>query len=76
LECIFTIENQPSEILDITTGSGLLFASAYDASIYAFNLNDFSLAGSMVGHRWEIWELLLNNNALFSGSVISNVIAA
>ena len=69
LECLRTISNQPTEILDITTGSGLIFASGYDATITAFSLNDFDLVGSMVGHRWEVWELLLNNNALFSGSV-------
>ncbi|KAI8922747.1 quinon protein alcohol dehydrogenase-like superfamily [Entophlyctis helioformis] len=65
---IHSISHLPSEALDIVHGSGLLFASTLDANITAYNLNDYSRAGLLSGHRWEVWQLEYTSGALFSGS--------
>ncbi|KAJ8330123.1 hypothetical protein QVD99_003140 [Batrachochytrium dendrobatidis] len=62
------ISHLPSDALDVTFGSGMLFASTLDANITAYDLNSYLRAGQMTGHRWEVWQLKYTSNVLFSGS--------
>ncbi|KAH6561392.1 hypothetical protein BASA62_009828 [Batrachochytrium salamandrivorans] len=63
-----TIAHLPSDALDVTFGSGMLFASTLDANITAYDINHLSRIGQMSGHRWEVWQLKYVSDVLFSGS--------
>ncbi|KAI9223940.1 WD40-repeat-containing domain protein [Blastocladiella britannica] len=67
----------PAEVLDVaidddpSTGSGLLFASTYDATIAVFDPRVAAATGpvtTLTGHNWEVWQLKVTDGVLFSGS--------
>ncbi|CAG8460281.1 12937_t:CDS:10 [Ambispora leptoticha] len=66
--CLHTISSHSSEVLDVTAGDNMLFASTYDAVIHAYNLNDYTPADTLSGHNWEVWQLEYTNGSLFSAS--------
>ncbi|CAG8768550.1 18484_t:CDS:10 [Gigaspora margarita] len=66
--CIQTISSHSSEVLDVTSGDNLLFASTYDAVIHVYNLNDYSSVATLSGHNWEVWQLEYTNGSMFSAS--------
>jgi len=67
-ECTRTIDC-PSEVLNLAIGMNYLFCSAYDSKIYVYDLeNDWELVKTLQGHRWEVWQVVYANGALFSGS--------
>ena len=50
-------------------GMGYLFCASYDSKIYVYDLeSDWALAKTLQGHRWEVWQLVFVEGALFSGS--------
>ena len=71
-QCIRTIIDISTEILDIAIGSNMLFASTYDATIGVISLNDYTPITTLCSHSWEVWQLEFvasNGHAkLFSGS--------
>jgi len=61
--------NCQCEILNLAYGEGFLFCAGYDANIYVYNYNNnCSLHCVLSGHKWEIWQLLYFDKALFSAS--------
>ncbi|KAI3633906.1 hypothetical protein MIR68_007510 [Amoeboaphelidium protococcarum] len=63
------IENTGSEVLDVSSGAGLIFASTYDATIEIFDPRTISKVGTLIGHNWEVWQIqYAGRNTLFSAS--------
>eukprot|EP00158_Paraphelidium_tribonemae_P004718 Partr_v1_DN26929_c0_g1_i2_m7196 putative WD domain, G-beta repeat len=63
----FTCEN--TEVLDVTHGNSLIYASTYDAIIYAFDPRSPDRAiAQLAGHNWEVWQVEYHMGYLFSGS--------
>ncbi|KAJ3117089.1 E3 ubiquitin-protein ligase traf7, partial [Nowakowskiella sp. JEL0407] len=68
-QCINTINDYDSEVLDVTTGGNMIYASTYDAHVNVYNMNDYSQVASMTGHKWEVWQVeYCQQGVLFSGS--------
>ncbi|KAI3640515.1 hypothetical protein MIR68_001393 [Amoeboaphelidium protococcarum] len=63
------IENTGSEVLDVSSGAGLVFASTYDATIEIFDPRTIRKVGTLIGHNWEVWQIqYAGRNTLFSAS--------
>ena len=58
-----------SEILSLAVGKNFLFCAGYDANIYVHDAREeYALKKTLTGHKWEIWQLVFVDGALFSGS--------
>ncbi|KAJ3398141.1 hypothetical protein HDV05_002707, partial [Chytridiales sp. JEL 0842] len=51
-QVLHTLQEPTSEVLDITSGMGMLFSSTYDASIHVYDLRTYDRLTTMRGHNW------------------------
>ncbi|KAI8621982.1 WD40-repeat-containing domain protein [Chytriomyces sp. MP71] len=65
---IHTFSDLGSEGLDVSSGGGMLYASTFDASIVAFEMDAYSRTRTLRGHNWEVWQVKYCDGVLFSGS--------
>jgi len=59
---------QSSKVLSLAVNRGNICTGSDDRKIQIWNSNTFELKATLEGHTWEVWQLCIRDQWLFSGS--------
>ena len=61
-------DTRGGKFLSLAVGNGYICAGTSHCTIAVWSIHSFALERALTGHAWEVWQLVINDTLLFSGS--------